>query len=158
MHPKVNVLGLFIYLYMPEKWLLLRKIIVWIFSCLLLFPSSLPPGKFHWSFIITTFLCHEPLLLFIYLILLERLFCFSRRKTRWTMLVDNVGLKICLLGTSNSMVTLTFFFLGVNRTGSGTSSITNHKFHKALGRLHGPWVNIPLWVTSFECYLTSDIP
>ena len=32
-------------------------------------------------------------------------------KTRWTMLVDNVGLTICLLGTSNSMVTLTFFSL-----------------------------------------------
>ena len=25
--------------------------------------------------------------------LLEHLFCPSRRKTRWTMLVDNVGLK-----------------------------------------------------------------
>ena len=41
--------------------------------------------------------------------LLEYLFYLSHRKTRWTMLVDYVGLQICLLGTSNSMVTLTFF-------------------------------------------------
>ena len=31
------------------------------------------------------------------------------RKSGWTMLVDNVRLEICLLGTSNSMVTVTFF-------------------------------------------------
>ena len=36
------------------------------------------------------------------------LFCFSHRKTRWTMSLDNIGLKICLMGTLNSMVTLTF--------------------------------------------------
>ena len=41
--------------------------------------------------------------------LIKHLFCFSHRKTRWTMSVDNVGLKICLLGTLNFMVTLTFF-------------------------------------------------
>ena len=34
-----------------------------------------------------------------FLFLLERLFCLSHRKTRWTMSLDNVGLKICLLGT-----------------------------------------------------------
>jgi len=42
------------------------------------------------------------------LFLLEHLFCLSHRKTYWIMSVDNVGLKICLLGTSNSMVTLSF--------------------------------------------------
>jgi hypothetical protein len=35
----------------------------------------------------------------------------SHRKIRWAMSMDNVGLEICLLGTSNSMVTLTFFSL-----------------------------------------------
>jgi hypothetical protein len=32
-------------------------------------------------------------------------------KTHWTMPLDNVGFKICLLGTSNFMVPMTFFFL-----------------------------------------------
>ena len=72
------------------------------------------------------------------LFLLECLFCFSHHKTRWTMLAYSVGLKICLLGTSNSMVTLIFFFLCVNRSGPMTSSTTNHKFYRALGRLHDP--------------------
>ena len=43
------------------------------------------------------------------LCLLEHLSCLSHCKTRWTILVDNVGLKICLLGTLNSMVTLACF-------------------------------------------------
>ena len=41
--------------------------------------------------------------------LLKHLFYLSHCKTRSTMSVDNVGLKTCLLGTSNSMVTLTCF-------------------------------------------------
>ena len=40
--------------------------------------------------------------------LLEHLFCLSHHKTCWITLEDNVGLKICLLETSNSMVTPTF--------------------------------------------------
>ena len=40
------------------------------------------------------------------LFLLEHLFCLSQRKTRWTMLMDNLDLNICLLETSNFMVTL----------------------------------------------------
>ena len=61
------------------------------------------------------------------------------------MLVDSVGRKIRLWGTSNCMVTLIFlFFLGVNRSGPKTSSIANHKFYKALGRLHGHWCKQPL--------------
>ena len=43
------------------------------------------------------------------LLVQEHLFCLSHRKTRWTMSVDNTCLEICLLGTSNSMVTMTFF-------------------------------------------------
>ena len=39
----------------------------------------------------------------------EHFFCLSHCKTHWIMSVDNVGFKICLLGTSNVMVTLTYF-------------------------------------------------
>ena len=39
----------------------------------------------------------------------KHLFCFFHRKTHWIMSMDNAGLPICLLGTSNSMVILTFF-------------------------------------------------
>ena len=38
---------------------------------------------------------------------------------------DDAWLKICLLETSNSMVTLTCFSIGVNRNHIGTSSTTN---------------------------------
>jgi hypothetical protein len=38
----------------------------------------------------------------------------SHRKTCWTMSINNVGLKIYFLKTLNFMVTMTFFFLGVN--------------------------------------------
>ena len=50
-------------------------------------------------------------------------------KNRWTMSVENWDLELCLLGTSNSLVTLTFgpkfeipqrhIFLGVNQSGLG---------------------------------------
>ena len=43
------------------------------------------------------------------LFLSYHLFCFSHHKTRWTMSVDYAGIKICLLGTSTSMITLTLF-------------------------------------------------
>ena len=36
------------------------------------------------------------------------------------------------------------FFLGVNRSGPGTNSTTNHRFYMALGQLHGPWCKQPL--------------
>ena len=51
------------------------------------------------------FLYHGPCLLHQ-----EYLFGLSHRKTSWIMIVDNVGLKIGLLGTLSSMITLTFFF------------------------------------------------
>ena len=76
------------------------------------------------------------------LFLQEHLFCLSRRKTPWTMSVDNVGLKICLLGTSNFMAHR-HFFLGVNQSGARTSSTTNHRFYEGLGQLHGPWCKQP---------------
>ena len=38
----------------------------------------------------------------------EHLLYHSHRKTRWTTWVDNARLNIYLLGTSNSMITLTF--------------------------------------------------
>jgi hypothetical protein len=71
------------------------------------------------------------------LFLPEHLFCFSHRKICWTMSVNNVGL--CLLGTLNSMVALTFFSLGVNQSDPRIRSTTNHKFYKTLEQLmvHG---------------------
>ena len=36
------------------------------------------------------------------------------------------------------------FFLGVNQSGHGMSSTTNHKVYMALGQLHGPWCKHPL--------------
>ena len=36
------------------------------------------------------------------------IFCLSHRKTRWTVSLDNVSLQICLLETSNFMITPTF--------------------------------------------------
>ena len=41
------------------------------------------------------------------------------------------------------------FFLGVNRSGPGTSSTLDHILYKALGRLHGPWCKQPLSVTYY---------
>ena len=43
------------------------------------------------------------------LYLLEHFICLSHCKIRWTMLVDNINLKISLWRTSNSMVTLRVF-------------------------------------------------
>ena len=117
-------------------------------SCLtiLLSSSSLPKKKFHYKYIIATFLYHA---LPPCLILFEHLFGLSHRKTCWTMSMDNVGLKICLLGASNSIWgSLRHFFLGVNWSGRGMSSTTNHKFYKASGQLHGPWCKQPLTLPS----------
>jgi hypothetical protein len=67
------------------------------------------------------------------------LFCLSHRKICWIMLVDNVGLKICLLRDLELHGHFdVFFYLSVNGSGPGTSSTTNHKFYEALGQLHGP--------------------
>ena len=39
----------------------------------------------------------------------DHLFCPSQRKSRWTMSMDRIGFWYCLLGTSISMGSLTFF-------------------------------------------------
>ena len=59
------------------------------------------------------------------------------------MLVDNVGRKICLLGDSNSMVTLTVF-PWCKLLGLVTSSTTNRRFYRVLEQLHGPWRKQPV--------------
>ena len=78
---------------------ILLSCIVFIFS----FPKNISL-KFYFDNI---FLSWAP----IYFFLLEHLFYVSHCKTHWTMLMDNIGLKLCLLGTSNYMVIMTFFFL-----------------------------------------------
>ena len=68
--------------------------------------------------------------------------------------MDNVGMRIGLLGTWSSMVTLKFlfFFLDVNQSGSRTSSTTNHIFERNKEQLCGPWCktnphngSAPIW-------------
>ena len=74
------------------------------------------------------FLYHRPLPFFA-----------SQHKTRWIMSMDNVDLNICFLGTSHSIVTLDISLPTVNQSGPGMNSTINHRFYRALGRLHGPW-------------------
>ena len=91
MHPKVDVL--IIFYICPKKAVLKNKFKFdhsLVFHCIrLLFPH-----RNSLNFTITIFLY---------------IFCLSHRKTCWIMSMDNVGLKICLLGISNFMITLTFF-------------------------------------------------
>ena len=84
-------------------------------------------------------LCHGPLVFFYH----STSFA-SHHKTHWTMSINNVGLKSCFFGTSNLMITMTFFFLGVNQSGPKTNSIANHKYYMTLRQLHGPWCKQPL--------------
>ena len=75
---------------------------------------------------------------------------------QWIMSADDVDLRIYLWGhqTPGSHWP---FFLGVNWSGPGTSSTTNHKFYRALGRLHGPWCKQPLRnkkIGMFLCWLS----
>ena len=95
--------------------------------------------KYHWTFTTTIFLYYGPLHFPTRAPLLP-----SHRKTSWTMSVHNVGLIICLLGTSNSMVSLTDF-PWLKRKWS------RDVFYMALGRLHfvhgknnfiGAWLKI----------------
>ena len=115
-------------------------------STILLSSSSLPPTKIHQKFIITTFRCHGPLSFFL-LVHLLRLF---HRKTRWTTSVGIVGFNMCPFSRDfETPWSLRHSFLGVKH-GSGlrTSSIANPRFHKTLGRRHGPWCKQPLRATS----------
>ena len=58
----------------------------------------------------------------------DHLFCLSHRKTRWTISTDYVGLKLCLLGTSTFMVTLTFF-----------PKLSWDEFNNQINTLTWPW-------------------
>ena len=103
MHPKVNVLILF-NICLKSAVLKEKKFKFdhsFVFSCLhLLFPQNNYIQNLSKQYFPTMGPC---------LFLPKHLFCLPRHKTQWTMLVDSARLKICLLGTSNFMVTLTFF-------------------------------------------------
>ena len=115
---------------------------VWSFFCLLLLSSSLPQENISSKILYNNmFSPIRPCLFFYHNISFAWV---SYHKIRWAMSMDNVSLEICFLGTSNSMVILTFFFLGLNRSGSRTNSTTNHKFCMGSRRLYGPWCKQPL--------------
>ena len=78
---------------------------VWPFSCLYLSSSSLPQKKSlrnHYNNISLSWA------LFFFFFKPKHLFCRSHCITCWTVSVDNIGLKIFLLGASNFMVTWHF--------------------------------------------------
>ena len=143
MHQKVKVL---IHLIYAERRQFLKNQIKnmfdhdLVFSCLhLLFPKN----NINHLFCYKKFSAMGPCFLFV----LVHLFCLSHRKTCWTRSVDNVVLNNTSLKTSNSIVTMTFFSLGVNWSDIGTNSPTNHKFYRALGwSLHGAWCKPPLTI------------
>ena len=58
------------------------------------------------------------------------LFSLSHCKTCWTMSMDNIGLKMRLLGTSNTMVTLTFFLW---------TKVILGQVQQPLPNFTGPW-------------------
>jgi hypothetical protein len=99
MHHKVNVMSSLVY--MPKK-------VVSKFDHSLVFIFSFPNNIIIYI-LLKKILCDGPMPFFYH----STSFASPTGKSRWTMLVDNVGLKTCLLGASNFMVTLTFF-LGVN--------------------------------------------
>ena len=75
--------------------------------------------------------------------------CLSSTRAHFSLplppqnLVDR--LNIFFLETSNSM--FTGLFSRCKLKWSRTSSTSNHRFYRALGRLHGPWQRkiIPIW-------------
>ena len=88
---------------------------------------------------ITIILCHGRQ----YFFLPYCLFCLPHR--RWTMLValehkpQNMSFGDLELHDHSAHVSL-----GINRSGPGTNSTTNHKFHMALRQLHGPRCQQPV--------------
>ena len=98
--PKVNVL-----ISMCPKREVLRNILIGPVLCLLLSSSSLPPKKSLKNYYKKHFSAMGPCLFPTRAPLLP-----LPLQNRWTLLVDNVGLKICLLKNSNSME-LTFFLM-----------------------------------------------
>ena len=136
-HQKVNEL-IFSEVYANiyfKKAVLRRRNSSLTFSCLLLSSSFLPPKKFY---------LHQSLLYHSStFFLLEHLFCLSHRKTRWIMSIANVGLKICLLGTSNSTITLTFF-PWCKPKWSQDEFNSQSQILQGMGQLHGPWCKHPM--------------
>ena len=134
---KVNVLIVLLYAQYRQFWKKEKSTLTILFFLLssLLFTSQ----KNHKNMFYNSISLPWPLTF-----LPKHLFCLSHCKTCWTMVVDNVDLKICLLATSNSMVILILFFIGVNLSGPETSSTSNHRFYRTLGQLHGPWCKQPL--------------
>ena len=72
------------------------------------------------------------------------LFYLSHHKTRRAMPMNYLGLKIVIFGTLIFIVTMPFFFLGVNQSGPETTSTTNQRSYMALGLLRGAWCKPPL--------------
>ena len=75
--------------------------------------------------------------------LLEHLFCLSHYKTRWSMSVNYVGIKICLLGTSTFMVTSTSFLWCKPKWSHDEFNNQSTLLH-GLGTVHDPWCKQPL--------------
>ena len=130
--------------YIRLNWTVLKNIKIKFDHSFVFFCCHLPfPNKiFHRKFFIT--ICSLPYALAFFFYHNISFAWVSYHKIRWAMSMDNVSLEICFLGTLNSMVILTFFFLGLNRSGSGTNSTTNHKFCMGSRRLYGPWCKQPL--------------
>ena len=100
MHQKMNVL---IFLqYMPKKGSFEKgkklTLTILVSSLIFIFSSQKKPLKIK-----KQFSAMDP-----YLPPQEHLFCLSHRKTRWTMSVENVSHRTCILETWNSIVTVTF--------------------------------------------------
>ena len=130
--PKSECVDFSIYIQKKHLWEG-KKLSATILMSSLVFVFSLPK-EFHQKIVITSFLCH------------------SHNKTRWTMSVNNVGFKLCLLGTSNFMITLTFF-PWCKPKWSRTTSTTTHKIYRTLERLYGPWCKQPL-MADYICVLS----
>ena len=55
------------------------------------------------------------------------------------MSMDNVGIEYMPFGDLKLHGHSDIFLLAVNQSHPRTSSIANHRFYRALGRLHGLW-------------------
>ena len=124
-------------IYVQKRHFLINIIIMFNHSLCLFSPSSsVPPQKNSSRIYYNTI--SLPWALF-FLLLLEHLFCLSHRKACWTMSMDNVGLEICLMGTSNSMVTLPFFPWCRPKWSRDEFNNQSH-----ILQCHGPWCKQPL--------------
>ena len=70
-------------------------------------------------------------------------FCRTHCKTCWTMIVDNVGLKLGLLGTSSSMITLTSFPWSKPKWSRDKFNNQSHILEEQ-GTIHDPQCQQPL--------------